>query len=312
MRKGISISSGRFSLTYVDKFTLAPKANICNWLQKRIMIMFNSRILIILCMVVIPFMNGCTCISVDGGSVGVKKVWGELQAEPLLEGGPYIFNALTTDVEFVSTRIQKLDVKAAASSKDLQIVTTKLILNFRLDPLHVVETYRTIGDLRAVADNIVAPAIQESIKMSTAQFTAAELVTHRADAKRAITADITKTLLKNHIVVTEVSVTNFQFDKQYQDAVESKQIAEQKAQQATNDLERIKVEALQEEVKAAGVAKARVIRAEAEAKSQELIRKTITPEIVYLRAIEKWDGRQPQVVTNGGTLVDFSALGVKQ
>ena len=49
----------------------------------------------------------------------------------------------------------------------------------------------------------------------------------------------------------ELSITDFQFDAQYQQAVESKQVAEQRALTATNDLARIKVEAQQAEAKAA-------------------------------------------------------------
>ncbi len=270
--------------------------------------MKSTHLAVVALIATFPFVDGCTCTSIEGGSVGIKKVWGEIQPDALPEGGPYMFNTFSTDIDVVSIRIQKMEVTATASSKDLQVVTTKLALNYRLDNKHVVETYRDIGGLEAVAKTIIAPAIQESIKMSTAQFTAAELVTDRASAKKAITDDIRKTLAKSNILVTEVSVTNFKFDQQYQNAVEAKQIAEQKAQQATNDLERIKVEAQQAEVKALGVAKARLIRAEAEAKSQELIRKTITPEIVYLRAIEKWDGHQPQVMSEGGAIVDFSSL----
>jgi len=49
-------------------------------------------------------------------------------------------------------------------------------------------------------------------------------------------------------------------------------------------------------------------RAEAEAKAQELLRETISAEIVYLRAVEKWDGRQPSVVGDGGAILDLGSI----
>ena len=49
-------------------------------------------------------------------------------------------------------------------------------------------------------------------------------------------------------------------------------------------------------------------RAEAEAKAQELLRKTISPEIVYLRAVEKWDGKQPTIVGEGGAILDLGQI----
>jgi len=254
-----------------------------------------------------PFVQGCGCTTVESGNVGIKLVWGEADPTPLPEG-LHQYNAFSTDVVAVSTRIQKKEVKASASSKDLQVVSTKLALNYRLDPKHVVTIFKDVGGLRAVVSTIIDPAIQESTKKGTAMFTAEELITKREQAKAAITEDITKTLAKNHIVVTEVSITDFQFDAKYQNAVEAKQVAEQRAAQAKNDLERIKVEAQQAEAKAAGRASAMLVEAEAEAKAQELLRKTVTPEIVYLRAIEKWDGHQPQMVGQDGAIIDLAAF----
>ena len=40
--------------------------------------------------------------------------------------------------------------------------------------------------------------------------------------------------------------------------------------------------------------------AKAEAESQRLQRETLTPEIIRLRAIEKWDGHFPTVMSGSG------------
>ena len=68
------------------------------------------------------------------------------------------------------------------------------------------------------------------------------------------------------------------------------------------------MEAQQAEAKARGTANAMLARAEAEAKAQELLRKTISPEIVYLRAVEKWDGKQPTIVGEGGAILDLGQI----
>ena len=261
--------------------------------------------------------SGCACQSVESGNVGLKKVWGEVEGVSLDEGLVY-YNPISTDIVQISTRIQKHEARASASSKDLQVVTAQIALNYRLDAGHIREIYTDIGDLRMVERTIIEPALAESTKKSTALYTAEQLITRRAEVKRAITEDITATLKKNHIMVTEMSITDFKFDEKYQDAVEAKQVAEQKAAQAKNDLDRIRVEAEQREAEALGQAKATVAkakgdaqatiaRAEAEAEAQRLLRKTITPEIVQLRAIEKWDGKQPEVVSgkDGGLLVNL-------
>lgn len=75
-------------------------------------------------------------------------------------------------------------------------------------------------------------------------------------------------------------------------AVESKQVSQQQALKAKNDLERIKLEAEQ-----------RVAQAEAEATAIKIQAEAITQQggedYVNLKAVEKWDGKLPtQMIPN--------------
>jgi regulator of protease activity HflC (stomatin/prohibitin superfamily) len=249
--------------------------------------------------------TGCT--QVDAGNLGIVTKWGEIQ-DVALQEGIHFRTPVKTQIINISTRVQRMEASATASSKDLQVVSTRIVLNYRLDASNIVEAFRDIGTRMAIEHTIIDPALQESLKQATAQFTAEELITKRQEVKETLTESIRVTLGKSNVLVTELSITDFQFDAQYQQAVESKQVAEQRALTATNDLARIKVEAQQAEAKALGVAKAMLARAEAEAKAQELLRKTISAEIVYLRAVEKWDGKQPTIVGEGGAILDLGAI----
>lgn len=249
---------------------------------------------------------GCAS-QVDAGHLGVVTKWGEIQPESLPEGF-YFRTPVMTQIINLSTRVQKMEANATASSKDLQVVKTNIALNYRLSGAQVVEIFRNIGTLYMVEGTIIEPALQESVKKATAQYTAEELITKRQLVKEAIADSITQTLLKSFVTVTELSITDFKFDTKYQAAVEAKQVAEQRALTAKNDLDRIRVEAEQVYARAAGQAQAEVARAEAEAKAQQLLRKTITAEIVMLRAIEKWDGTQPIVVGEGGAILDLGEI----
>jgi regulator of protease activity HflC (stomatin/prohibitin superfamily) len=250
-------------------------------------------------------LTGCT--QVDAGNLGVVTKWGEIQ-DLALQEGIHFRMPVQTNIINISTRVQRMEASATASSKDLQVVSTRIVLNYRLDPAQLVEIFRDIGTRLAVEHTIIDPALQESLKQATAQYTAEELITRREQVKETLTQSIRVTLAKSNVLVTELSITDFQFDAQYQQAVESKQVAEQRALTARNDLARIKVEAEQVEAKALGEAKAMLARAEAEAKAQELLRKTISAEIVYLRAVEKWDGKQPTIVGEGGAILDLGVI----
>ncbi len=250
-------------------------------------------------------LSGCT--QVNAGNLGVITKWGEIQPEALPEG-IYFRTPIKTQIINISARVHKILASSTASSKDLQVVSTQIALNYRLDAAQIVEIFRNIGTRVVVEGTIIDPALQESVKKATAQYTAEQLITKRQEVKEAIARNITATLEKSNIVVTELSITDFQFAPEYQAAVESKQVAEQRALTARNDLARIKVEAEQAEAKAEGEALAMLARAEAEAKAQELLKRTITPDIVYLRAVEKWDGTQPLVVGEGGAIIDLGQI----
>ena len=65
---------------------------------------------------------------------------------------------LSTVIYEIPTRVQKMEIKASASSKDLQVVTTTLALNYRVDPAHVVDVFRDLGPLDEVRRTIIEPA----------------------------------------------------------------------------------------------------------------------------------------------------------
>ena len=254
---------------------------------------------------IVVSLSGCT--QVNAGNLGVVTKWGEIQPDPLPEG-IYFRMPIQTQIINMSARVHKIGAVSTASSKDLQVVSTKIVLNYRLKAVNIVEVFRNVGTRVVVETTIIDPALQEAVKKATAQYTAEELITRRQDVKEAIAQNITATLDRSDVVVTELSITDFQFAPEYQAAVESKQVAEQRALTAKNDLARIIVEAEQVEAKAHGEARAMLAIAEAEAKAQELLRRTITAEIVRLRAVEKWDGTQPLIVGEGGAILDLGLI----
>lgn len=258
-------------------------------------------------LLLLPFLIACSPHTVDAGTIGVETIWGAVQPEPLPEGlhweswlGEKIIN--------MEARVQKKQADASASSKDLQEVTTTIALNYRINSTLVVDIYQDIGTLEQVETTIIDPALQEAVKTVTARYNAEELITKRPEVKAAITEFVTGTLSRSHLLVTDLSIVNFSFDGKYQDAIEAKQVAEQMALTATNDLRRIEVEAQQVQARATGEANGALIVARAEAERQELLRKTITPELVQWESIQKWDGVLPVVSGEGSAFVDIGAL----
>ena len=203
---------------------------------------------------------------------------------------PFIQQIIPVDV-----RIQKAETDSSASSKDLQTVDSRIALNYHIAPDLAAQIYQEVGVL--FKERLIDPSVQEAVKAVTAQFTAEELITRRAEVSIMIKEMLSERLVSRNIIVDEFNIVDFNFSPVFNDAIEAKQKAEQDALKAQRDLERIKIEAEQ-----------KVTEAQAEAESQRLQRETITDTILQLRAIEKWDGVLPQVTSGGVPFIDLKAL----
>jgi len=138
---------------------------------------------------------------------------------------------------------------------------------------------------------IIKPAISNAVKAVTAHYNAEDLIVNRDQVRGQIDAHIRDALKTYRVVIDSVNITDFSFSPEYATAIEQKQVAQQKAQQAQYDLEKAKV-----------VAQQRVVEAQAQAQAQKLLQETLTPELIQQQAIVKWNGVLPQVVGSNGVL----------
>ena len=220
--------------------------------------------------------------TIGAGERGVLLQFGAVQ-DKVIDEGLYFTIPFVQTVQKMDVKIQKDEVAASASSKDLQIVTSAIAINYNIVPGSVNKIWQEVG--KNYNQKIIAPAIQEAVKAITAKFTAEELITKRETVKEEIKTNLTERLAKHDIAVVEINITSFDFSRAFNDAIEAKVTAEQLKLKSERDLERIRIEAEQRVVEAEGKAKA--IKTEAEALNSN-------PKVVELRWIEKWNGETPQ------------------
>jgi regulator of protease activity HflC (stomatin/prohibitin superfamily) len=217
-----------------------------------------------------------------------------VQMLPLGEGFHFKVPYLQT-ANLISVQVQKTEYDTAAASKDLQNVQTKLAVNFHVTPDVTPKLFQQYGS--DIVENVIHPAVNETVKAVMAQYPAEELITKREEVKAKIEQALGQTLAKADVTVDGVYITNFSFSQEYSEAIEAKQVAQQKVLKSEQDLQRVKVEADQ-----------RVAQARAEAQSLQLQREVITPNLIALRQIEafqaaiaKWDGKLPDTMVGGQT-----------
>lgn len=248
-----------------------------------------SLILALVAIIFSPF------VIVHAGERGVLMQFGKVQ-ERVLGEGLHLIIPLVNTVKNLSVRVQKHEISAEASSKDLQEVFTDVALNWHIIPEEANAIFQHVGDETAVVERIINPAVEEVLKAVIAEYTAEEIITKRGEVKAGVDETLTTRLISYHIRVDDISLVHVHFSQRFSDAVETKQIAEQEAKKAGF----VVLRALKE-------AEAKVNLARGEAEAQRLLRATLTPEILHKQAIDKWDGKLPLVVGKGGIkLLDLS------
>lgn len=224
--------------------------------------------------------------SIDAGECGVVTRFGAVTGR-VITPGIYAVTPFMEDVQVMDCKIQAESGTADGASKDLQTIKADMTVNYSLDAQRAPHVYESLRDQASV--RVIKPAIQEAVKLVTANFTAEELITRRSEAKEQIITYLKNRLSQHGFILDTVNITDFDFTHQFNEAIESKVTAQQQAGKAKHDLERIKTEAAQQ-----------LARAQAEAEGLRAQKEAITPELINLRmveaftkAVEKWDGKLP-------------------
>lgn len=218
------------------------------------------------------------------GERGVEVIQGRVTGKIFSEGW-HLYNSLLKDIVQYDTRTQLETVKVEAASQDLQDVAVDVAVQYRLESDKVADILKNIGKQKDVKEKIIDPAVQETVKASTALFPVADIIKERPKVKDKIEAFLTERLLPYGVKLEEISLKDITFSEEFTKAIEEKQVAEQKKSQAEFE------------------AQAVIAKAEGKAKEQQLLRESLTPEIIQRLWIEKWNGTVPQVVTEGSGLI---------
>jgi regulator of protease activity HflC (stomatin/prohibitin superfamily) len=247
-------------------------------------------------LVAVAILGMMSVYTIPAGSVGVVTRWGAV--DRVVYPGIGMKWPIMEAVQRMDVRTQKDQIDAAAASKDLQKVTSTIAVNYHLDGRYAVDVYQNVG--LEYQDILIAPAIQNIFKATTAQYTAEELITKREEVRIKAEEALTAQLAVYHVVVENFNIVNFDFSPEFNAAIEAKQVAQQQVETARQKLAQAQVDA-----------QTALAQAKGQADAQAMLKNTgaLSPEYLEYLALTKWDGHLPAVVGGATPFIDVSKFG---
>ena len=226
----------------------------------------------------------CSFQTIQSGEVGLRVRFGKIIDSNLREGFnlkiPYI-----EDIVKVNIKVQKVELETSAASRDLQDISTRIAVNYRVQETKASSLYKTVGN--SYEKTVLEPVIEESVKSVISKYTAEETITKRSEVSNESLQVLQEKVEKYGIVIDNFNIINLAFSDEYSRAIEEKQVAEQKL--ATARLE----------------SEAKLVEAEATKKANELLKQSLTDELIEKEFIEKWDGKLPETYAGNDILGIF-------
>lgn len=250
---------------------------------------------------------------VPAGSTGVIVTFGKVSDNALTEG-LHLKVPFAQELVIISNKIQVYEADASAVSKDLQTVSSKIAVNFRVRNDSSSSIYKNIGpDYQTV---ILMPAVQESMKAVSAKYTAEQLITERNKVGNEIKEQLESKVSDYGIQIEKFNIVNFDFSQEFNNAIEAKQVAEQNLLKTKTEQEQAIViaeaEAKKKVIAADADAKAIQTKADAQAKANKVLTQSLSDKLINYQAIEKWDGVLPKVASSANPLVSLDLDGTAE
>lgn len=240
---------------------------------------------------VVPF----SLHQVDETEVLVIKEYGKVK-EVITDPGMEFDFWLGKSYERIDTKTQDLKIEAMTYSSDAQVMNVALTVQYKFLGGEAKKIIKDYGSTKALTERITS-VLTETPKAVLSTRTAMEIIANRSSITPEIREAIQNALGEKYPVeITNVAISNIDFSDAFEQAVEEKMIAEQNKLKADYENEK-KV------ATAKANAEAKLLEAEAEAKSNELLEKSITDKTLRDKYLDKWDGKLPSTMVGEDTML---------
>ena len=319
---------------------IAAGVAIVNMMEENVGVSIGAGIVALLMLILFIFLPW-NFKTVENGEIAVVKNLG--QVVDVREPGMHTDFWMTTAYVRLDTKVRQVDITTASYSNDKQTMDIQMTVQYQIKKDYAKEIVIHYGTLEMLESRIQSVAIERTKAIMSSYTADSLIEQRSLISAAVATAVEEALSESYYIDITNVALTNIDFSDAYEAAVEQKMIATQEVERAKAEAQKaeetakgqLKVaeqEALAKIAAAEADAKAKELAAQAEAnaiaiKSLEVARmlgltvtddsgvEVIKPDLTrdesqliadylqYMEYLATWDGKLPNVVTDGSGLI---------
>ena len=249
---------------------------------------------------------------IDAGHVGIKVnlIGTGKGVDNATEVTGWVFyNRFTTKIVEFPTFVQHKEYRKVEDSDESFVINSKDGSEFHVSPLlnysvqrekvpYIFTKYRV--ELGAIEAGFLKTAVYDAFRVVANSYTADELISNRELFENKVRKNLEGHLLPEGFILAQFT-SNLVYPETFKKAIEAKNNAVQSALRAENEVKTAEAQAKIKVATAAGNAQAMLTSAKAEAEANRLKQQTITPMLLQLEWVNKWDGQLPNTMLGQGS-----------
>ena len=249
---------------------------------------------------------------IDAGHVGIKVnlIGTGKGVDNATEVTGWVFyNRFTTKIVEFPTFVQHKEYRKNEDSDESFVINSKDGSEFHVSPLlnysvqrekepYIFTKYRV--ELSAIEAGFLKTAVYDAFRVVANSYTADELISNRELFENKVRKNLETHLLPEGFILAQFT-SNLVYPETFKKAIEAKNNAVQSALRAENEVKTAEAQAKIKVATAAGNAQAMLTSAKAEAEANRLKQQTITPMLLQLEWVNKWDGQLPNTMLGQGS-----------
>lgn len=212
---------------------------------------------------------------------------------------PVLYDVRTQTYSMASQsedRNVRVNDSLTALTADGQRVDLDISVRYRLDPARVAVLHQSVGP--NYLSKIIRPASQAVVRNVIARYSAIGVYSvQRGEIQEAIQAELESLMQPEGILLQSLLLRNVEFSREFQSAIEAKQIAEQEKQREVFRVEQSEL-----------IKQRMIVKAEGDAESIRLKGEALTasPDVIRLEYVRNLPDGIKTIVSGQSTILNFS------